>query len=43
MSAPREWLCEACDWIGSPTIAPDACPECGEPLVDITVDEDEAP
>ncbi len=24
-----DWLCEECDWIGSPDEAPVACPNCG--------------
>ena len=25
----KEFVCEDCDWIGSPMDEPDECPECG--------------
>lgn len=46
MSEPRkEFLCPECDWIGSPEIEPDVCPNCGNPNLeelDISDVEDEA-
>lgn len=37
MNERRDWLCEACDWIGSPDPEPGECPSCGEvDLIDIT-------
>ena len=29
MAEEREWVCTACDWIGSPKEKPDECPNCG--------------
>ncbi|WP_459677177.1 hypothetical protein [Acidisoma sp. 7E03] len=27
----KEWVCPACDWIGSPDEEPVECPRCGGP------------
>jgi rubrerythrin len=39
----KEFLCPECDWIGSPVIAPDACPQCGsEDLIDLDFGDEES-
>jgi len=35
----QDFVCPSCDWIGSPEVPPDECPECGAPVEPLEADE----